>query len=840
MTHDYKDLFKNIIDNLTLEESDLINLTKDRGLPIELVQEMQFRSSSPSQLDKPCFKDIPETFKSALSYKNIVIPYFNSEKEIVHIRPHKFGIENISLQVYIPWKFMEENPEVLVVAESEFKALASCVMGVPAIGIPGIASFSKSNYDKFAKIMQGLRPKKIVICFDNEIKDNPKLANFKPDYTKRYDTMFYAYVMAWKLNIITKINTKIAVLNPEWMKDGKVDIDSFLGSGKDHKLYKEVIDNAITMDAYKNSWKLPNTHVSFLERKLDRFFYSGPVVEKYDSYYWKESNKNEYSISNFVIKVIHTYYTAEGKAQRLCKFFSKYGDSKPIVIDSEMMVSRQAFQKFAMDMGDYDFSGSDAQLKAIWKYIFMNQDGRGINLLNHFGYSEVTEAWFFKNGGYYKNEYYPANENNIIWINDHGYMVECILDDLDPPTFSLEQNEDVNLVNILKNLTDILDNDHARLIIGWALGNFFMPEITNEWGIYPFLFLHGKAQAGKSTIANWISSFFGFTQKGINFHSSSPVGISRTTDQMSMIPVWLEEYRNKDPDIGKKNNFLRSIYDRSVIVKGTKKENQIKTYKARSTLIISGEEHPRDAALNSRCIMFSIFRNDEKQKQSPAYAWLEKNKSYFNYIGHHILTHKKELWAKIKPRILDYIHSFDTQGINISSRNKIQMSIVSGVADVMVGEDKNFSLFVAAKSELMENRVRDDQALYVFFDDVYNMWATGRFKIDIFKVSKKVNSVTESYFLFSVAYSEWETHFKSLRNDIPSSKNTLTDQIKREPYYIGRRQARVGKISTSVIVFDFNHPKLPTSLKMLAGELDEKGGEDDEGGDSFKFESAGS
>jgi len=811
-------MLKSIVENLVLLPEDRELLKAKRGFTDAAIDALAFKSCGPFLSNADWWPTVPDNCKNILLQKNIVIPYFDPTGNVIYLRAHKYGPEGEHVHVYVPYPYMEDDMETLVITEGEFKAVASCLMGVPAIGLPGIASFAKTNYNRLVELLRKLNPKNIVICFDTEIKDDPQYPKYKADFRKRYDTQFWAYIMAYQLESISNFNTRVAVLPPEWMKNGKIDIDGVLADPNlTDKQYKEVIKKAKTPTQYKYSWGVPRIHASFLERKLDKYFYKGPLEEQFDCYFIRESGERLKRISNFVIKVKYTLFDADGKVQRLCKFYSKYGSSKPVIFQPDVMVSKQMFSKFALEQGDFTYDGNDDHLRHIWKYIFMNQDGRIIKLLNYHGYDENTETWFFKNGAYHKDKFYEYDEDDIVWVNDIGYKLDTNMEDIDPPQLCSDEESSVSLAEILKNLGAALGKDNARLMLGWTLGHFFMPEIINEWRIYPFLFLFGRQQGGKSTIASWISNFFGFEQKGINFHNSSVVGISRIASQMSMIPVWLEEYRTKDPDIGRKNNYLRGIYDRSTIVKGTKSVNHIKTYTARSTLIISGEEHPRDAALNSRCVMFSIFRGQEKQRITPEYEWLEQYKGMFSYIGHYILTHKAELWPKVKTRILEYIASFDNQNITVSTRNKLQMSIISGVVDALLGEDQEFSYYVAQKTEDMEREVLDDQALNIFWDDIHNMYTTGRLKTDIhsFKWEKGKKYL---YVWFAGAYAEWEIYYKGLRNDIPSSKQALLEHCKRESYFAGFKNSRIGKRVVSCLVLDSEHPAFPSILNYLEDE----------------------
>lgn len=807
-----------IISKLVLSDIHKQSLKSDRGFDDRTIDILKFRSCGGFIDNDQWFSmQVPLEIHDALHKTNIVIPYFDPDGKIIYIRPHKFGVAGESVQIYIPYPIMGENLSTIVIAESEFKAIASCLMGIPAIGIPGIASFSKKNFPNMVSILKILAPKKIVICFDNEIKNDPSFPNFKPDYTTRYDTEFYTYVMGQLLRK-EGFDARIARLKDEWRKEGKADVDGCLAQGIKHEDYKDLIDKSVSPSVYRESWNYAPQHLSFIERRIEKFFYGGPVLIKHSSYYSK-SAKGEDKLSNFIIDIIHTIYDNNSKAERLCRFISRYGNSITVKLSPDVMVSKQMFQKFCYELGDYEFEGSDNDLKDIWSYIFMCQDGKKVIKLSHYGYSEEWNTWFFKNGAYHNGFYYQVNDDNIVWVNDVGFMLMDNINELTEPVLSPDSTT-IQTGIILEKMSAIFGENEAKMLLGWAVGSFFMPEILNKFKVYPFLFLYGKQAGGKSTIANWISSFFGFQQKGINFRGSSVVGLTRTTSQMSMIPVWLEEYRSRDDaNIAQKNNFLRNVYDKTVVVKGTRNENEIKTYKARSTLLVSGEECPSDSALLSRCLLFPVYEDDQKRKDPSNYEWLQANMSRFNAIGHYCLINKKELWAKIQARMMEYIGSFDENGLTISSRNKIHSSIIGGICDIIFGENESFSIHLGDMAIEQERRVRNDQALYIFFEDLYNYYMSQKISSKWIKVSEDGEKKVLVMALGSI-YAEWEILTKGLRSSIPAAKTALLEHIKREPYFVVSKPTKIEGKTMWCHHFSADHKKLPVDLVNLVAAVE--------------------
>jgi len=615
------------------------------------------------------------------------------------------------------------------------------------------------------------------------------------------------------------ISAKVATLDSRWMEDGKVDIDGILAGNIAHQMYADRIDIAVDPLQYRMGIKIPHAHKSFLERRFDRYFYKGPVREEGNCYFYMEQKNDKIKkieVSNFTIKVHHTVYDQDDKAERLCKFYSKYGNTSTAVLTPDVMVSKPAFQRFCYERGDLEFHGNDTHLQEIWRWVFMNQDGVGIKKLYAWGYNEPVDAWFFANGAYKDDEFYPVDDDGIIWIGDDGYSLpDYSADNFTPPTLddSTPTTKDVNIGKVFKKVQEFIKGHHARLLLGWTFGNFFLADILKKYRVYPFLFMYGKMGSGKSTYANICSSFFGFKINGVSF-SSTPVGIMTAAQNLCGPPIWIDEFRNSDPKISEKINILRSIYDRSTRIKASRKVGEVKAASARATIILSGEEYPKDAAFNSRCVHFPVYRDSSVKENEEAFKWVMEMKSSFNEIGHYILTHKEELWAQISERIDSYSDSFDASDISLTDRSRIHYSIIGSVADVLIGEDKDFSITLAEEAKTHDSKVFEDQALYVFFEDLQNMSASG--KLDSKILQRRIGKEDGlANFAFNLAYSQWEHYFRGMRNDIPASKTALLEHLKREPYFKKVCRAKVNKSTTVCAILKLDHPKLPQSIKAL-------------------------
>lgn len=198
----------------------------------------------------------PRTKKKKLVRKAgvnpILIPYLNTAGECFMLRPHKDnirrpdGVDDLDedycgLHVYCQHLlrnvglndfYSEDHKNFCVVTEGEFKALALIQAGIPAVAVPGIQQIQNTVFrDRLVNMLREFGKTDVVICFDNECKDDPQFKKYyKADEWKRVDTVVYARLTAQKLYQRGIPRTRIAYLPDDWRVRGKADWDGALNT----------------------------------------------------------------------------------------------------------------------------------------------------------------------------------------------------------------------------------------------------------------------------------------------------------------------------------------------------------------------------------------------------------------------------------------------------------------------------------------------------------------------------------------------------------------------------------------------------------------------------------
>jgi hypothetical protein len=157
--------------------------------------------------------------------------------------------------------------------------------------------------------------------------------------------------------------------------------------------------------------------------------------------------------------------------------------------------------------------------------------------------------------------------------------------------------------------------------------------------------------------------------------------------------------------------------------------------------------------------------------------------------------------------------------ITVSSRNKIHSSLIGGICDVIFGGSDDFSAYVGDMAIEQEKRVKSDQALYVFFEDIYNYYMNGKIKQDMFKVAQ-YEKKRVLFMAFGSIYAEWEIMTRGLRSSIPAAKSALIEHMRREPYFLEAKSANINGKTLWCYLFDADNKKIPTDLSNLIVALE--------------------
>ena len=807
---------------LTIEDQKA--LKKKRGFTDEVIHRMQFRSGG--KQNQQIITTIGQEFdeeslvscgmfirkngvvipSDQLTSDRVIIPYLDEEGKVYHLRPHKLGFKGIPVQAYSRL-FVEGKPEHVVLTEGEFKAVALMQWGVPSLAIPGVSSFAGKYFERLTNLLTEFEVKKVTVVFDNEIKDNPALPGFKKRREDRWDTPFWAYVMAQKLNK-AGFNSSIGTLPGEWRENGKIDFDMALAQGRTSGDIRKVISLAVPPKEFLES--LNEEAMAIVRRKIARYFASSPVRREYNKYIitrTREGKTYDETISNFVTNIKSSCYTGEGVIRniQLVNEFNETSDS--FTLDPGEMAGLNEFRKFCYSKGNYIYSGRGEDLIEIWKYEFSRDMGEVIYMPEQVGRID-DNLWLFGNMAIRGGDVYRPDDDGVVWIDGKGFKPQSMyLGPRDEPMEDaipyLYDGTDIDMNDVIQKMKECVGGYEPYVGVGWVIASIFSKDIFKKYKVMPILFPHGKRESGKSSFLRWIMRFFGIESDGVNLPETTQNYIMRSLGYFSSLGVWYDEYRN-EPKVTGKDGYLRSAYNRQLSGKGTKHSFATRGYKVLGTITVAGEEAPKDNGLFTRCcfIQFSSYKRNGEW-----YDWLNSHMEKFSRFTFDLILN----YEKYKPIIMDAIAKLKAalKELGISDRTAENWGIIAGSFYAIVKQDQEFIKWVNKVCQEQKITGESEHILNQFWDDV-------NYLVENQKIGKGKICIVDDTLCFWIngVYEDWSLHYRSKTGREPFDKNSVLKYLQEEPYYREKKTVKINGIGRWSAVIGIGG-ELPIPVKEL-------------------------
>lgn len=731
----------------------------------------------------------------------VIIPYISEEK-ITLLRPHKLGFSDVPIQIYETfWA------EKIIITEGEFKAVAAAQLGFAAIGLPGVGSFSDTHFPELIKKLNQYHVKSCYIIFDSECKDNPRFPNYKPNPNQRYDTQYFAFLMAKLIEKEGK-GCFIGVLPENWRVEGKIDLDGALAQGKTREDIEMVISQSLTYRQYFE--ELSKEAQKVILRKTDRKYHHSHLRIEFGRYvatrgFGKREHDEE--ISNFVVKIIAIHDTIEGIIREVI-FVNREGEhSRSFSLPAESM-GNEAFRTFCLNVGNYIWKGRQEDISILWEEEFLNSDEtRLIVEPDQVGWIEDEKIWVFGNVAFNTAEMRP-DENGIFWMEKKGIKPvplgittgKNIISE-GVPYLSLKDSFDREEAKL--KLTETIGAMEAAKCLGWIASVPYMEEIFKAWGCFPFLFLTGKTGSGKSTVAEWLCYFLGVERTGMMLPHTTATAIQRALAYYSSLPVFLDEYRNTQKII-EKTEFLRNAYNRQAAGKSLWKNFGLRMAKVRGTLIVAGQETPIDSALLSRSIIVEILQAKRRENH---FSWWTREKPKFSSFLLNVLRKKRvDDFLKVMEISKDF---FTKRGID--DRTAINYSIIVAGFGIEWNGDKQFAEDMIKHVDITAESMKEESEISVFLSDLCVLKFNGALKDDFWKVEGEY-----LYIYFQGLYNIWAKDCQQRGVDVLKFSSMMSYFKEESGFLDGSARTRIKGQQCRCVKFFLT--KISENISMLIDE----------------------
>ena len=817
-----RDIYTRFVELCPLTEKDRKHLTEYRGFSDATIDALKFRSGGRETVP-PVIEALRKEFadqellaakllvkvgggliiNQQLTEDRILIPYLDTDGDVYHLRPHKLGFKDLPPEPYC--QFIMDGEEA-VLTEGEFKAVALYQWGIPAVAIPGISSFGNKHYDRLVDELKKAGTRKLTIVFDNEIKHDPALPNYKKQPSDRYDTDFWAYLMSYKL-FKSGFHVRVGKLPDEWRENGKIDFDRALAMGK-------------TKDEILGMVELAKTHKEYLEdlteegrkivrRKLSRQFTVVPVNREFNKYVARRTKGDatwEEPISNFVIDIKSSFATVDGVIRNV-QLVNEYGEKSAIfALSPGDMAGLNEFKKFCFGKGNYIFKGTTQDLLHIWEVEFLRDMGDMIYKPDCIGRVE-GDLWLFGNLAIKQGKVYEIDNDNIAWVDGKGWRPDSLqvdargvaMEDAIPQLYTTP----IDLKELARRLKQTVGGYEAYVGLGWVVATIFSEDIFKVYKCMPILFPHGRRESGKSTVMRWFMACFGIETDGYGIAETTQNFIARALSYYSSLGCWFDEYRNV-PKVTQKDGFFRSAYNRQLSGKGTPTAFQAKGFGVRAVPGVSGEELPQDNALFTRLVQLQI---SEYKRDRTYFDELNRGMNKFSYLAYYLITN----YDRLKPAVLANIAGLKRVMLShgVSDRTAENWAMCAGAFEAAILEDDGFIPWVIDQAKEIKKAGEAEHMLNVFWNDVLVL-AT---KKDIGKEHISIMG-NELHVWFTGAYGAFAVYYRQKTGREPFDEQSIKKYLSDEPYFKGFDRKYFGQKQKRAAVIDLE--QAPETVKEIA------------------------
>ena len=558
------------------------------------------------------------------------------------------------------------------------------------------------------------------------------------------------------------------------------------------------------------------------------------IVEQNGCYYKISLSKDGETevleqISDFIIRLLYVKVQGEERSRvaRLIKFNGK--KSKPVVIDSEAKVSVRHWRILVANAIDASFTGNEIDLSDMWSHIYETQKEAIVDVPGHVG--DIDDGgWLFGNQYIDKDIDIKGDEDNIMWFDESkksGIAPKSLMAALSNNSRSLDipqvwRGEDTEefLGDILKNLNYVLKDPGLVLtLVGWLRSCAYSMPMFYEAKVkfFPFLLLWGRHGRGKSTLANWMLSFYDMADRGTTTVGQlrSGVGIERKLSYYRGLPFCIDELR-ADRQASEYSKVWRGWYNRSSRVKGTRKDESVIQVPLNACLFFSGQDSFTDPAMRSRCVPIKFPSN---AGDTTAYNWLEDQVDEFPTVGYHWI---RESMSRNIEDVKEGISEF---------KNELKEYSPAGIPSRAIGNYAMagyFALDMAEKhfpkfdySQWIIRSMTADHVDSIDNDMVIHFWE-GVSGLQIGdRPSVNGNHIMIKNDKMYVWYAEvFKVVNHSTRGESRESfsKGAVRDALVEEPSFVEATTIRLGPTNTArrCLVFDLKSPHVPQEMASVA------------------------
>jgi len=531
-------------------------------------------------------------------------------------------------------------------------------------------------------------------------------------------------------------------------------------------------------------------------------------------------------VTNYTYDVLHEVRTASG-IHRVVELHGANGEiSEQIDFSPKDLTNFQDHMQKVVSAGGYTFKGGPADLQDVVNHHLIGQTQTRIWSPSYIGLQDEG-VWLFGNCGVDKMGVVTPIKEGTVTMHGKTYTPrDVMVGEGDDGRIARMPNPDHETGvpdgykrRIMDLLTHAFGTWKVLLCLGWIASGWCSNAIYSRWGFYPMMFVVGKRNSGKSTLAGLMMKAFGASdaEAGMSISTPTVVGMSRMLGWQSSLPQWYDDYRNSDKRVKSKDGLLLDVYNRHGAVKGTVNAGEVKSDTMRGYLLLSGEDVPSNNAVLTRCVTIQVSEFDRDSADAHRiYEELMEQSEYLSAMGLEMCTHYQSADNRKK-----LIASAEVIGRNlidkgVDMRYAINHAImVAGVLDYfgdVITQEEHATILEELAGYSVEERqeIEEDHMVASFFSDMEHMITMKLIRNGV-DFSHKGDQL---HIRFRNIHHAWAAYRRQHGLEEVINERTLMKYIEKEPYYVDKgRQATFNGSKLKTVLLDLS--KMDNDLSAI-------------------------
>lgn len=453
--------------------------------------------------------------------------------------------------------------------------------------------------------------------------------------------------------------------------------------------------------------------------------------EKDGAYYSIKGKGGAMAVSNFTMQILFHIKEDNENTSRLIRLTNDFNYTVQIKLKTDEIIEASIFRKKIEDYGRFLWFGDSSDLIKLRDKLYREE--KQAQYIDVMGYNKTNNLFQYANGivDGKTNQFIPIDSSCMVSLGKNKYFYLPFLAEEYKENSAFEKHRNFTFtqskISINEYINDIVSLYGVNGKVG-VLFNFltlFSDIIYQKYRRVPLLNAYGRPQSGKSSFVESLLYFFTNDFFKINMEAkSSATAVMRLMQQISNVPIFIEEYKNDR----QKDGMLKALYDRDG--KNTARyDNSIftKNPKVQATAYVTGQDIPNsEPALLSRFVHLQFFETKRTLAQQKNKENIDsKHKQGISSLHIHILSQRKAFENKIA-NLLEESKNLLREKIdntNFTDRYQFNFGLIHSIYELLK-EELNLN-FDTSKERFIDQLVKIIEmqlAIESGSDDISKFW----------------------------------------------------------------------------------------------------------------------